>query len=248
MPVSRGFGTGGLQITLALIGPDDVLKVIDQGADDSVNAVAMRAFITRMAPGVEATTDTRRATLIQTRHRIPETPLRPGQIMIYQVPIPDCLTVIEPSEARRREMHAEADYARLYVHLYEDLVRFREIRLSSRYPLRIHGRYIMDPSPIPRFDNPRLHRSPALHLFGAGREKRLYAVPPWTDAVSLAFADVPFRVEDFRDDQGRRRRCVRCGADDSYLDECPGPAGGETIWRCSDSERCARTAAAGGRP
>ncbi|MCC7134895.1 MAG: alpha-D-ribose 1-methylphosphonate 5-phosphate C-P-lyase PhnJ, partial [Nitrosomonas sp.] len=31
MPMGRGFGTGGLQLTLALIGIDDTLKVIDQG-------------------------------------------------------------------------------------------------------------------------------------------------------------------------------------------------------------------------
>jgi alpha-D-ribose 1-methylphosphonate 5-phosphate C-P lyase len=29
MPIGRGWGTGGLQITLALIGSHDVLKVID---------------------------------------------------------------------------------------------------------------------------------------------------------------------------------------------------------------------------
>ena len=33
MPIARGWGTGGLQLTLSLIGPDDILKVIDQGAD-----------------------------------------------------------------------------------------------------------------------------------------------------------------------------------------------------------------------
>jgi alpha-D-ribose 1-methylphosphonate 5-triphosphate synthase subunit PhnI len=31
MPIARGWGTGGLQITLSIIGPKDVLKVIDQG-------------------------------------------------------------------------------------------------------------------------------------------------------------------------------------------------------------------------
>ena len=31
MPIARGWGTGGLQITLSLVKPDDVLKVIDQG-------------------------------------------------------------------------------------------------------------------------------------------------------------------------------------------------------------------------
>ena len=42
MPMGRGFGTGGLQLTLSMIGPDDTLKVIDQGSDDSVNAVNLR--------------------------------------------------------------------------------------------------------------------------------------------------------------------------------------------------------------
>ena len=35
MPLARGWGTGGIQITAALIGPSDCLKVIDQGADDT---------------------------------------------------------------------------------------------------------------------------------------------------------------------------------------------------------------------
>ncbi len=33
--------------------------------------------------------------------------------------------------------------------------------------------------------------SPALMLFGAGREKRLYAVPPFTRVASLDFEDHP---------------------------------------------------------
>ena len=42
MPLARGWGTGGIQITAALIGPEDKLKVIDQGADDTTNAVSIR--------------------------------------------------------------------------------------------------------------------------------------------------------------------------------------------------------------
>ena len=74
MPMARGFGTGGLQITLSLVGTDDNVKVIDQGSDHSVNACAMRNFIARMAPGVQETTSTADATVIQTRHRTPESP------------------------------------------------------------------------------------------------------------------------------------------------------------------------------
>jgi len=33
---------------------------------------------------------------------------------------------------------------------------------------------------------------PALQLFGAGREKRIYAIPPHTQVTSLDFEDHPF--------------------------------------------------------
>jgi alpha-D-ribose 1-methylphosphonate 5-phosphate C-P lyase len=77
MPMPYGWGTGGVQVTSAVIGPDDVLKVIDQGADDTTNAVSIRAFFAKVA-GVATTTRTDEATVIQTRHRIPETPLTRG--------------------------------------------------------------------------------------------------------------------------------------------------------------------------
>lgn len=237
MPMARGFGTGGLQITLSLVGTQDTVKVIDQGSDHSVNACAMRGFITRMSPGVQETTSTAEATIIQSRHRTPEQPMSEGQFMVYQVPKPDALDIVEPNTATRRRQHAEGDYAALYVRLYEDLVEFSEIRIANRYPMTINGRYILDPSPIPRFDNPKLNQSPVPHLFGAGREKMLYAIPPYTDAVSLAFEDMPFRVEEFNDADGNRIPCAHCGSTDSYLEECTTDSG-ETIWRCSDTEYC----------
>jgi alpha-D-ribose 1-methylphosphonate 5-phosphate C-P lyase len=237
MPMARGFGTGGLQLTLSLIGPDDTLKVIDQGSDDSVNAVNIRNFVARTCPGVTLTTHTQQATIIQTRHRIPEISLERGQIMVLQVPYPDPLVVVEASEAKRKIMHGEADYARLWVKLYEDIVSFAEVTISNRYPTRIAGHYVIDPSPIPRYDVPKLHQAKALFLFGAGREKKIYAVPPFTDAEPLSFEDIPFRVEDFRDEEGRRRNCARCGSDNSFLDEVVGEGGGKS-YQCSDSDYC----------
>jgi len=47
MPMPFGWGTGGVQVTAAIIGPSDVLKVIDQGADDTTNAVPIRAFFAK---------------------------------------------------------------------------------------------------------------------------------------------------------------------------------------------------------
>jgi len=155
LPIARGWGTGGLQITLSLIGPDDILKVIDQGCDFSVNAVNLKRFIQKTT-GVEITEDTLKATIIQTRHRIPEEKMGENQILVFQVPYPEVLRTVEPSEAVTREMHAEMNYSKLWVYLYEEIVKWGEITIGARYPVKVNGRYIMDPSPIPRWDVPKL--------------------------------------------------------------------------------------------
>lgn len=232
LPIARGWGTGGLQVTFSLVGPGDVLKVIDQGADDSVNAVNIRRLVERTAPGVSTTSETGAATIIQTRHRIPEQPLRDDQIIVFQVPLPEPLRVVERREAETRRMHAEADYSRMWVALYEDIVRNGRVTRGAGYPVMVNGRHVMSPSPIPRWDISRLHMAPNLALFGAGREKRIYAVPPYTNVVPLAFDDYPFTVERFA-----QQRCARCGSEQSFLVATP-TAEGETIYTCSDTDWC----------
>ena len=231
MPLPYGWGTGGIQVTAAVIGADDRLKVIDQGADDTTNAVSIRRFFARTA-GVATTEKTREATVIQTRHRIPETPLSDGQIMVYQVPIPEPLRWLEPRETETRKMHALADYGAMHVKLYEDIARFGHIATTYDYPVLVGGRYLMRPSPIPKFDNPKMDMSPALQLFGAGREKRIYAVPPYTSVKSLDFEDHPFEVQ--RWDQA----CALCGATESFLDEVVTDDAGGRMYVCSDSDYC----------
>ena len=54
LPIGRGWGTGGIQITLSIIGKEDILKVIDQGNDDSVNAVNIKKLV-RECTDVEVT-------------------------------------------------------------------------------------------------------------------------------------------------------------------------------------------------
>jgi alpha-D-ribose 1-methylphosphonate 5-phosphate C-P lyase len=238
MPMGRGFGTGGLQLTISLLGKGETLKVIDQGSDDSVNAVSLRRFIEMTCAGVNTTTRTSEADLIQSRHRIPEKSLREDQLIVLQVPYPDPLVVVEPSEDKRKLMHGEADYSRLLVKLYEDIVMFDEITISHRYPTRINNHYVIDPSPIPRWDVPKLHQSKALILFGAGREKKVYAVPPYTKAEPLAFVDVPFRVENFHDELGQRRVCHRCACSNSFLDEFVDSKTGMKVYQCSDTDWC----------
>jgi len=232
MPLPYGWGTGGIQVTASIIGRDDRLKVIDQGADDTTNAVSIRSFFARTAD-VATTTRTEEATIVQTRHRIPETPLAAGQIIVYQVPIPEPLRWLEPRESETRKMHALAEYGAMHVRLYEDIARFGRITTAYDYPVLVNGRYMMRPSPIPKFDNPKMDMSPALQLFGAGREKRIYAVPPHTRVRSLDFDDHPFAVE--RWDES----CALCGSRESFLDEIITDDRGTRMFVCSDTDYCA---------
>ena len=239
MPMPYGWGTGGVQVTAACLTPADRLKVIDQGADDTTNAVSIRKFFERTA-GVETTEHTTEATVIQTRHRIPETPMTDDQILVYQVPIPEPLRFLEPRETETRKMHGLEEYGLMLVKLYEDIARHGEIATAYAYPVKVEGRYVMDPSPIPKFDNPRLE-SPALQLFGAGREQRIYAVPPYSKVVSLDFEDHPF------DPSKADHPCALCGAEDTYLDEVIMDDAGGRMFVCSDTDYCATRQAEGHR-
>jgi len=239
MPMPYGWGTGGVQGSAACLTPEDTLKVIDQGADDTTNAVSIRKFFQKTA-GVAVTEHTREATLIQTRHRIPEEPLTEDQILVYQVPIPEPLRFLEPRETETRRMHALEEYGLMHVKLYEDIARHGHIATSYAYPVKVEGRYVMDPSPIPKFDNPKLE-SAAIQLFGAGREQRIYAIPPYTQVVSLDFEDHPF-VASKAD-----APCDLCGAQDSYLDEVIVDDDGGRMFVCSDTDYCAGRQAMGHR-
>lgn len=239
MPIGRGWGTGGLQITLSLIGHDDVLKVIDQGSDESVNAVNIKKFIVATTD-VEVTGDTSEATIVQSRHRIPERPLRADQILVLQVPTPEPLRGFEPSETVTRRLHAEADYTGAWLELFDQIVRHGMTTTGADHPVMVNGRYVMAPSPIPRFDNGKLHQADCLTLLGAGREKKIYAVPPHTSVVPLDFEDYPFTVEGFEG-----KRCHLCGAEGVYLDELVDEVPGVSHYQCNDTAFCLERRRAG---
>lgn len=237
MPMPYGWGTGGVQVSAATLTPDDTFKVIDQGADDTTNAVSIRKFFERTA-GVATTTATAKATVIQTRHRIPEETLGEDQILIYQVPIPEPLRFLEPRESETRKMHSHQEYGLMHVKLYEDIARHGHIATAYAYPVKVEGRYVMDPSPIPKFDNPKMEMA-AIQLFGAGREQRIYALPPFCRVVSLDFEDHPF------DPTKAPHACALCDAGDAYLDEVIVDDAGGRMFVCSDTDYCARRQADG---
>ncbi|MFC4402249.1 alpha-D-ribose 1-methylphosphonate 5-phosphate C-P-lyase PhnJ [Gracilibacillus xinjiangensis] len=232
MPIARGWGTGGLQLTLSLIGKEDILKVIDQGSDESVNAVSIKKLV-QSTTDVELTEQTQAATIIQSRHRIPEVPLMKEQILVLQVPMPEPLRHYEKKEQETKKLHAENEYSGVWLMLFEQIMKFGKTATQADHPVFVNDRYVMAPSPIPRFDNPKLNDSEALILLGAGREKKIYAIPPHTDVTSLAFEDYPFTVEDFKGEC-----CHVCGATDVSLDELIDEESGRTIFQCNDTSYC----------
>jgi alpha-D-ribose 1-methylphosphonate 5-phosphate C-P lyase len=238
MPFAYGWGTGGVQVTASIIGRKDVLKVIDQGADDTTNAVNIRRFFARTT-GVATTQKTRDASIIQTRHRIPETALCEGQTIVYQVPMPEPMFRLEPRRRETITMHSLAEYGLMNVKLYEDIAQLGAVDRTYDYPVLVNQRYLTSPSPIPKFDNPKMHMNPALQLFGAGREKRIYAIPPYTSVRSLDFEDYPFEVQRWN------HACALCGSGTSFLDEMIVDDAGSRLFVCSDSDYCGERVDAG---
>jgi alpha-D-ribose 1-methylphosphonate 5-phosphate C-P lyase len=229
VPMARGWGTGGLQISCTLINPKTTIKVIDQGADDSVNAASIRHFLAGVS-GAPTTTDTLKADLIQSRHRIPEEVLREDQVLVLQVPNPEPLRSVQPNMSIARQMHADADYGRMWLQLYEQIVRSGRVMQGASYPSLVNGRFVMTPSPIPRWDVPKMNMAKHLTILSAGREKRLHAVPPYTKVEPLVFDDVPYKVEDHG-----AHICTRSGAKGYFMNEIPQDDGSSTF-EISDSE------------
>jgi alpha-D-ribose 1-methylphosphonate 5-phosphate C-P lyase len=232
MPVARGWGSGGLQVTLAIGGTDDNVKVIDQGDEEGVNAVNLRRLIVGTL-GARATADTDEATIVQSRHRVPEEWMSGDSTLVLQVPQSEPLRVVEKSVYECKRRHAEADYAKMWVHLYERLALTGVMGSGAGHPVMVHGRYLMAPSPIPRWDIPRLHQSEQLTILSHGRDKKIYAVPPYTDVEPLSFDDVPFEVE-----YDAAVRCSKCGSDEAFMVETKT---GE--WICSDVQWCLKVRA-----
>ncbi len=74
--------------------------------------------------------------------------------MVFQVPIPEPLRWLEPSETETRTMHALAEYGGMHVKLYEDIAQHGHIATTYDYPVIVNGRYMMRPSPSPSSTTP----------------------------------------------------------------------------------------------
>ena len=236
MPIARGWGSGALQVTLSVVGPDDNVKVIDQGDDASLNAQAMRTLISTTAQ-CSQTTSALEATIVQSRHRIPETPLRHDQLLILQVPQPDPLRRLAGDSETSAALHAEGDHTLAWLERYEDEVRRGGGATGAGHPVLVNGTVLMGPSPIPPFDIPRLNNLPHPVLFGAGRLARVMALPPYSQVTPLSFDDRPFQIPD------AGVACAGCRSVTSHRVESTVHPG---TWWCSDTDYCSRTTKAQG--
>ena len=184
LPIGRGWGTGGIQLTMSLIGPEDTLKVIDQGNDDSVNAVSIKRLICDTTGWRPPRTPPRR-TLSSPRHRIPEEPLREDQVLVLQVPTPEPLRSVDPHEEVTRQLHADGEYTGIWVNLFEQLLTRGSPFRGADHPVLTDGRYVMNPSPIPAMTTPSCTRpSVCTSLARGGRRRSMPCRPirtwcPW---------------------------------------------------------------------
>ena len=93
-----------------------------------------------------------------------------------------------------------------------------------------------------RWDIEKLDNSECLNLFCAGREKRIYAVPPYTSVKPLEFEDFKFRIEDFKG-----KKCEKCGSENTFLDEIMDDATGARHYYCSDADYCEKASVTAGK-
>src|SRR5699024_3179726 len=101
-------------------------------------AVNIRNLI-QSTTGVEDTIHTSEATIIQSRHRIPEVPLKPFQILVLQVPTPEPLRSDEPSERKTKILHGDKEYSGAHIKLLEQIIRIVQITADAACPLLVTG-------------------------------------------------------------------------------------------------------------
>lgn len=233
LPIAYGWGVGGMAITAALLEPKDHLKVVDHGSDETVNALNIIDFFRRTAD-IKSTSNTQEATIIQTRQRVPETTLNKGQILVYQVPRPDPLRgfIDDATEASNR--HANHDYGIVRTMLFENWLHYGETSLCYDHPVVVENGALMSPSPVPACDNARMTNIEAIQIFGAARERRIYALPAYCHVNNLGFSDVPCLPP--KPDGN----CAICGSGDHYLDNIGTES--DPAWVCSDTEACEKRA------
>ena len=205
MPLAYGWGTGGMQVTAAaILGPDDVLKVIDQGSDDTTNAISIREILRASTAGV-ATTD-RYGGCHRDPDKAPHSRRRrctAGQVHgLSGAASPSRCASWSRARPRRGACTRLAEYGLMHVKLYEDIARFgRIIATAYAYPVKVE-RALRDGRRrrSPKFDNPKMdNESGAATVRSRTREahlRRSRRIPRWSRlAISKIIRSTRYRFD-----------------------------------------------------
>ena len=134
MPIARGWGTGGLQITFVLLVKQDMLKVIDQGADESVNAVNIKKLVHKTT-GVETTYETSEATIIQSTTSNSRSSINRKANSCFTSSDARTTKSVEPSEFKTKKLHAENDYSGAWLMLFEQIMKYGKTATDADHPV-----------------------------------------------------------------------------------------------------------------
>ncbi len=235
MPMSYGWGTGGIQVTSSIIGLDDTLKVIDQGADDTTNAVNIRAVLPQDVRhphhDPHGRSDDR-----------PDAPPDPGNAAARRanprLSSADARTAarLEPSEAKtKQDARARGVRSACILRLYEDIATYGRIATAYDYPVLVHGRYVMSPEPDPALRQSQAStRNPGTAALRCRAGKAAVCRAAVHPGRKLCRSTI-IRSSAKRG-SGLASFVLRAN---SYLDEVVVGDRGERIWICSDTDFCA---------
>ena len=241
MPLPYGWGTGGIQVTAAIIGPRRRAEGDRPGRRRHHQRRQHPPLLRSAPPASRPPTaprrppSSRRATASRRRRS------REGQILVYQVPIPEPLRA---SSRARRETRTHARARRVRPDARQALRGHRALR-----PIATHLRLPGDgerPLPDGALADPEVRQPEDAHAARrcscsapAARSASTRCRPRPT-VESLDFDDHPFEVAD-----AGPSRCALCGSRESFLDEVITDDGGGRMFVCSDTDYCraaARTA------
>jgi Uncharacterized enzyme of phosphonate metabolism len=163
---------------------------------------------------------------------VPETPLKEGQILVFQVPIPEPLRMLEPRETETRTLHALTEYGVMQVSLYESIARHGRIAKTYNYPVLVNGRYMMSPSPSQIRQPQARPQSGAAALWRGPREAHLRR------AALHAGEEPRFRRPSVRDRALDRVLRAAAARPRAFLDEMIVDDAGKRLFVCSDTDYC----------
>ena len=121
----------------------------------------------------------------------------------------------------------------MHVKLYEDIARHGHIATTYAYPVKVEGRYVMDPSPTPKFDNPKMHMSR-----GAAAVRRRPREAHLRRAALHRGGEPRFRGPSLRDPDTSTSPARSAAPSSVYLDEVILDDRGGRMFVCSDTDHC----------